>query len=203
MATPLRYNFRYQAGPRPSDAGHQRVRATYGLTQAWLAHFLQVPRSTLAMHEAGRGQLPTRCGLRLLALELALPPPYGTGTTPPATPTAAGQAATRTALLARQADLDYEVFRLGPPHERLRVQLRQVRQRVHSLPALLAALPPAPDTAVARRYLSHWAEDAPEQLRAAEAVLALAELRERVLAFEQAAIAELLAALPPSEAAGP
>ncbi|GAA4036164.1 hypothetical protein GCM10022409_21380 [Hymenobacter glaciei] len=185
--------FSHQTGPRAHQPAGQQLRAYYGLTQEWLAHYLQVPRSTVSMDELNRASLPSASTLRLLPFILGLPVPDGTAPEPVATPTTAGQEATRVLLAHRQRECHYQVLRLGRQQEQLRVRLRQVRLRLQTLPALLASLAPAPADERQRRVLGYWAADAPDQLRDDEAALALLDLRQQVLGFELAEIQRLLA----------
>ncbi|GAB3849480.1 hypothetical protein GCM10028822_13930 [Hymenobacter terrigena] len=184
--------FSHQTGPKAHQTAGQLLRAHYGLTQEWLAHYLQVPRSTLSMDELDRASLPAASTLRLVPLMLGVPAPEGPAPEPAATPTVAGQAATRDLLAARQRECQYQALRLGQQQEQLRVRLRQVRLRLQTLPALLASLAPAPADERQRRVLGYWASDAPEQLRDDEAALAVLDLRQRVLAFELAELETLL-----------
>ncbi|MDB5269618.1 MAG: hypothetical protein JWP58_2658 [Hymenobacter sp.] len=184
--------FSHQTGPRAYQTAGQLLRAHYGLTQQWLAHYLQVPRSTLAMQELDRASLPLASTLRLVPLLLGVPAPEGPAPEPAATPTAAGQAATLALLAGRQREVAYQLVQLGRQQEQLRVRLRQVRLRLQTLPALLASLAPAPADEPQRRVLGYWAADAPAQLRDDEAALAVLDLRQRVLAFELAELETLL-----------
>jgi transcriptional regulator with XRE-family HTH domain len=187
--------FSHQTGPRAYQTAGQQLRAHYGLTQEWLAHYLQVPRSTLSMDELDRAHLPMASTLRLVPLLLGVPAPEGPAPEPAAIPTAAGQAATRVLLVERQRECEYQSLRLGQQQEQLRVRLRQVRLRLQTLPALLASLAPEPADERQRRVLGYWAADAPTQLRDDEAALAVLDLRQRVLAFELAELEKILAAL--------
>lgn len=185
--------FSHQTGPRSHQTAGQQLRAHYGLTQDWLAHYLQVPRSTLSMDELDRASLPMASTLRLVPLLLGVPAPEGPAPEPAATPTAAGQAAARELLVERQRECQYQAQRLGRQQEKLRVRLRQVRLRLQTLPALLASLAPAPADERQHRVLGYWAADAPAQLRDDEAALAVLDLRQRVLAFELEELGTLLA----------
>lgn len=195
---PMPIRFSHQTGPRAHQSAGQQLRAHYGLTQEWLAHYLEVPRSTMSMDELNRAHLPTASTLRLLPLIVGLPAPEGPAPEPAATPTAAGQAAAQALGTQRQRECRYEAQRLARQQERLRVRLRQVRLRLQTLPALLASLAPAPADERQRRVLGYWAADAPAQLRDDEAALALLDLRQRVLAFELEELAKLV-----DEPAGP
>ncbi|GAB3863632.1 hypothetical protein GCM10028824_00090 [Hymenobacter segetis] len=163
------------------------MRAHYGLTQQWLAHYLEVPRSTVAMEEVGRASLPMASTLRLVPLLLGVPAPDGPAPEPAARPTAAGQAATLALMAVRQREVSHQLLRLGRQQEQL-----QVRLRLQTLPALLASLAPEPADEPQRRVLGYWAADAPAQLRDDEAALAVLDLRQRVLAFELAELQTLL-----------
>ncbi|MDQ2769575.1 MAG: hypothetical protein M3Y54_03645 [Bacteroidota bacterium] len=184
--------FSHQTGPKAHQSAGQLLRAYYGLTQEWLAHYLEVSRSALAMDETGRASLPASSLLRQIPLIQGIPAPDGPAPQPSAEPTAAGSAAALPLLAARQREVRYELFRLERQQEKLLVRLRQVRLRLQTLPALLASLAPPPADERQRRVLGYWAADAPDQLRDDEAALALLELRLRVLAFEAAQIGELL-----------
>ena len=180
--------FSHQTGPQVYQSAGQILRAYYGLTQDWLAHYLAVPRSTVSMDELGRASLPTGSFRHLLPLTLGIPVPDGPAPEPSAEPTEAGLAATQPLLAGRQREVKYELLRLEKQQEKLRVRLRQVRLRLQTLPALLASLAPAPADERQRRELGYWAADAPDQLRDDEAALAMLDLRQRVLAFELAEI---------------
>ncbi|MGY3087880.1 hypothetical protein ACVWYF_000906 [Hymenobacter sp. UYAg731] len=193
--------FSHQTGPRAYQSAGQLLRACYGLTQDWLAHYLQVPRSTLSMDELDRASLPSASTLRLLPLIMGLPTPEGPAPEPAATLTAAGQAATQVLLAERQRECQYQALRLGRQQEQVRVRLRQVRLRLQTLPALLASLAPAPADERQRRVLGYWTADAPAQLRDDEAALAALDLRQRVLAFELAELEKLLSSPADSPAA--
>ncbi len=188
--------FSHQAGPRAYQSAGQLLRAHYGLTQDWLAHYLEVPRSTVSMDELGRSSLPAHSLRLLLPLIQGLPAPDGPAPEPPAEPTAAGVAAAQQLLSRRAEEVRYQQQRLARQQDKLRVRVRQVRLRLQALPALLAALDSASERQ--RRVLGYWAADAPAQLRDDEAALAGLDLRQRVLAFELTELERLLPA-----AAGP
>ncbi|MBO2008238.1 hypothetical protein [Hymenobacter negativus] len=185
--------FSHQTGPRSYQLAGQLLRAYYGLTQDWLAHYLAVPRSTVSMDEIGRASLPVGSLLRQLPLIQGLPAPDGPAPEPSAEPTAAGKAAAQLLLAKREREVRYEMLRLKRQQEKLLVRLRQVRLRLQTLPAALASLAPAPADERQRRVLGYWAEDAPGQLRDDEAALAMLNLRQRVLAFELAELETMLA----------
>jgi hypothetical protein len=160
------------------------LRAYYGMTQHWLARYLEVPRSTVAMEELSRANLPAGSVLRLQPFFDGLPAPDGTAAEPVAEPTEAGVAAARVRLTERKRECRYQVLRLAQQQERLQVRVRQVRLRLQALPTLLASLAPAPADEQQRQELNQWAADAPAQLRDDEAALTVLDLRQRVLAFE-------------------
>lgn len=187
--------FAHQTGPQAFHSAGQLLRAHYGLTQCWLAHYLQVPRTTLTMDELERAHLPMASTLRLMPLILGLPAPDGNAPEPAATPTAARQEATRMLLAQRQRECQYQVLRPGRQQEQLRTRLRQVRLRLQTLPALPALLASPPADERQHRVLGYWAADALAQLRDDEAALAALDLRQRVLAFELVEIQQLLATL--------
>ena len=190
MSLPKRFSA--QRGPRASHNALRTLRACYGLTQDWLAGFLGVPRTAISMEESvGRG-LTWRFDKQLLAFYQQLPAAVGRAPEPAARPTAAGLAAARSALADRRVVLQLEQYRLGQARQKLDIRLRQARLRLQALPALLAALPPEPAAAHARRALGYWATDAPAELTADEAALTLLDLRQRVLEFELGELERLL-----------
>jgi DNA-binding XRE family transcriptional regulator len=155
-------NFSLQKGPTAHQSATQ-LRASYGLTQAWLAMFLGIPRSTLSMEEKDRAELPLGTSRRLLPFWQGLTAPEGPAPEPSAMPTAVRQAAARPLLVQRQLIVEYEAQSLGREQKRrvrLRhARLRHARLRQQTLPALLAALAPPPADEWPRRLLGHWTAD--------------------------------------------
>ena len=188
--------FSHQNGPKANQSAGQLLRAHYGMTQHWLARYLEVPRSTVAMGELSRANLPPGSILRLQPFFEGLPAPDGNAAEPAATPTEAGVAAARARLAERKRECRYQVLRLAQQQERLQVRVRQVRLRLEALPALLASLAPAPADELQRRELNQWSADAPNQLGDDEAALTVLDLRQRVLAFELVELDNVLTAMP-------
>lgn len=184
--------FSHKSTPKARQSAAQKLRASFGLTQEWLSNYLEVARSTVAMYEADRVNLPIIDPERLKPFLQGIPAPDGPAVEPSATPTASGQAAALASLTNRQRTARLEAERLEAEERRLQVRLRQVRLRLQTLPALLASLAPPPADELQRRVLGHWATMAPAQLCEDEAALPLLQVRRRVLAFELAELDQLL-----------
>ncbi|SHJ63817.1 hypothetical protein SAMN02745146_3606 [Hymenobacter daecheongensis DSM 21074] len=181
--------------PTPSHSMLQAVQAGYGLTQQQVATLVGASRAMLAMQ--GRDNrlvgsvrvLPLEAALRLVQLFQTLPAPYGRAPMLPVAPDLPLPAVERKTLGWRQRAIGPEEYTQQQQLERCQTQLTQARIRLQALPALRAALPDER----AQSELDLWESEAHRMRETNAGRHALLALRLRVLAFEAAEIAKLLA----------
>jgi transcriptional regulator with XRE-family HTH domain len=198
----MRSKFSHLDGPCPGLPPLQLLRAHYGLTQEELANFMGVPRATLSLDEKpsfrnGPRPVSTAAWLRLMPFMVAMPALDSVEIRPayqPLPKVEVGDDELRQALRLRQMKCHVETSELQREQYRARVRQAQARLRLHTLPALLEAVPDSPLGKRQRVWLDWFEYDARYILDDTKAATqyALRELRLRVLAYEATQLAELL-----------
>ncbi|MFD2785648.1 antitoxin Xre-like helix-turn-helix domain-containing protein [Hymenobacter rubripertinctus] len=188
--------FSRHRAPSPHLSLLQAIQAHLGLTQAQVADLLDVSRATLSqdgrLTDTGMvRRVPSAAMLRLLALQQLLPAPHGPAPLPPPRPPAPLLAEERETLELRRQKIDLEKYPLEKALARCQTRLAQAQLRQQALPALQAAL--GPDDEQLGLLLDMLIRRADFTLDADDSTRQLLELRLRVLAFEAAEIARLLA----------
>ncbi|MCC3160837.1 hypothetical protein LJ737_26605 [Hymenobacter sp. 15J16-1T3B] len=134
------------------------IRDYFGLSQAELAGYLDVSRELLAAAEVGRRELPTAALLRLAVLAQAVAAPAPSPAAPAAPPAAELLPVTLfpvlRPLLARREACLLDADRLRHATAPLLRKAEQARRLQAVLPALEAALAPAPADERPRRWLA-------------------------------------------------